>query len=121
MYVSVCVFVCVSVCVCVCACVCVKERDSMCFVYACVSCAHTCTYTQHCIFDFCIPYFDVNDHQVAVKIIDKKQLDGENLKKVFREIEIMKELDHPHIIKLYQVIQLCIVLIVYNASHDPGH
>ena len=38
-----------------------------------------------------------------MKIIDKKQLDGENLKKVFREIEIMKELDHPHIIKLYQV------------------
>ena len=41
--------------------------------------------------------------QVAVKIIDKSQLDEDNLKKVFREVQVMKLLDHPHIIKLYQV------------------
>jgi len=54
-----------------------------------------------------------------VKIIDKQQLDGENLKKVFREIEIMKQLDHPHIIKLYQVswvlIEGCdLILVLYT-------
>jgi serine/threonine-protein kinase SIK3 len=51
--------------------------------------------------------------QVAVKMIDKSQLDEENLRKVFREVEIMKHLDHPNIIRLYQVINndryLCIV------------
>lgn len=41
--------------------------------------------------------------QVAIKIIDKTQLDESNLQKVHREVEIMKRLDHPHIIKLYQV------------------
>ena len=43
--------------------------------------------------------------QVAIKIIDKTQLDEANLKKVFREVEILKILDHPNIIKLYQVSQ----------------
>lgn len=41
--------------------------------------------------------------QVAIKIIDKTQLDAANLEKIYREVEIMKLLDHPHIIKLYQV------------------
>lgn len=41
--------------------------------------------------------------QVAIKIIDKTQLDAVNLEKIYREVEIMKLLDHPHIIKLYQV------------------
>jgi serine/threonine-protein kinase SIK2 len=41
--------------------------------------------------------------QVAIKIIDKSQLDTVNLQKVYREVDIMKQLDHPHIIKLYQV------------------
>ena len=41
--------------------------------------------------------------QVAIKIVDKTQLDEENLKKIYREIDIMKQLHHPHIIKLYQV------------------
>lgn len=42
--------------------------------------------------------------KVAIKIIDKSQLDASNLQKVYREVEILKRLDHPHIIKLYQVI-----------------
>jgi len=41
--------------------------------------------------------------QVAIKIIDKSQLDGENLKKISREIQVMKFLRHPHIVRLYQV------------------
>ncbi len=41
--------------------------------------------------------------QVAIKIIDKTQLDESNLQKVYREVRILKMLDHPNIIKLYQV------------------
>lgn len=41
---------------------------------------------------------------MAIKIIDKTQLDAVNLEKIYREVEIMKLLDHPHIIKLYQVL-----------------
>lgn len=44
--------------------------------------------------------------QVAIKIIDKTQLDAVNLEKIYREVQIMKMLDHPHIIKLYQVSRL---------------
>lgn len=36
-------------------------------------------------------------------MIDKRKLDAVNLEKVHREVDIMKQLDHPHIIKLYQV------------------
>lgn len=48
---------------------------------------------------------------MAIKIIDKTQLDAVNLEKIYREVQIMKMLDHPHIIKLYQVsLQLqCLV------------
>lgn len=41
--------------------------------------------------------------QVAIKIIDKTRLDPSNLEKIYREVQIMKLLNHPHIIKLYQV------------------
>jgi len=44
--------------------------------------------------------------QVAIKVIDKTQLDEANLRKVYREVEILKILDHPNIIKLYQVSQV---------------
>jgi serine/threonine protein kinase len=49
---------------------------------------------------------------VAIKIIDKSQLDSANLQKVYREVDIMKQLDHPHIIKLYQVRHSSITLIL---------
>ena len=42
--------------------------------------------------------------QVAIKIIDKSKLDKANLEKVQREVEVMKLLDHPNIVKLYQVM-----------------
>ncbi|VDN21948.1 unnamed protein product, partial [Gongylonema pulchrum] len=41
--------------------------------------------------------------EVAIKIVDKTRLDDENLAKVYREIEVLKRLSHPHIIRLYQV------------------
>lgn len=44
--------------------------------------------------------------QVAIKIIDKTRLDPSNLEKIYREVQIMKLLNHPHIIKLYQVRDL---------------
>nr|XP_040030061.1 serine/threonine-protein kinase SIK2 [Gasterosteus aculeatus aculeatus] len=43
--------------------------------------------------------------EVAIKIIDKTQLDAVNLEKIYREVQIMKMLEHPHIIKLYQVME----------------
>ncbi|XP_044312224.1 serine/threonine-protein kinase SIK2 [Varanus komodoensis] len=43
--------------------------------------------------------------EVAIKIIDKSQLDSVNLEKIYREVQIMKMLNHPHIIKLYQVME----------------
>lgn len=42
--------------------------------------------------------------EVAIKIIDKTALNPSSLKKLFREVTIMKMLDHPNIVKLYEVI-----------------
>lgn len=43
--------------------------------------------------------------QVAVKIIDKTCLNEEYLAKTYREISILKTLRHPHITRLYEVMQ----------------
>ena len=43
--------------------------------------------------------------RVAVKIVDKNELDGENLLKIGREIDIMRRLSHRHVIQMYQVIE----------------
>uniref|UniRef100_A0AAQ4PV93 non-specific serine/threonine protein kinase n=1 Tax=Gasterosteus aculeatus aculeatus TaxID=481459 RepID=A0AAQ4PV93_GASAC len=42
---------------------------------------------------------------VAVKIIDKTQLNPTSLQKLFREVRIMKVLNHPNIVKLFEVIE----------------
>lgn len=42
---------------------------------------------------------------VAIKIIDKTSLNTSSLQKLFREVRIMKQLDHPNIVKLYQVME----------------
>ena len=57
---------------------------------------------------------------MAIKIIDKSKLDATNLQKVHREVKVLKVLDHPHIIKLYQVVYItlnffihsCIIIII---------
>ncbi|XP_013176784.1 PREDICTED: uncharacterized protein LOC106124547 isoform X2 [Papilio xuthus] len=57
--------------------------------------------------------------KVAIKIIDKARLDEDNLKKTFREIAIMKRMRHPHIVKLYQVMESAhtIYLVTEYASN----
>lgn len=61
---------------------------------------------------------------MAIKIIDKTQLDSVNLEKIYREVKIMKMLDHPHIIKLYQVTLIPLVLsghVTFNDKQTPFH
>ncbi|XP_038079215.1 MAP/microtubule affinity-regulating kinase 3-like isoform X5 [Patiria miniata] len=43
--------------------------------------------------------------EVAIKIIDKTQLNPSSLQKVYREVRIMKLVDHPNIVKLFEVIE----------------
>ncbi|XP_046723425.1 MAP/microtubule affinity-regulating kinase 3a isoform X2 [Silurus meridionalis] len=43
--------------------------------------------------------------EVAVKIIDRTQLNPTSLQKLFREVRIMKILNHPNIVKLFEVIE----------------
>lgn len=40
-----------------------------------------------------------------MKIVDKRSLDAENLAKIEREIQILQQVDHPFIIKLFEVIR----------------
>ncbi|KAM9551360.1 MAP/microtubule affinity-regulating kinase 3-like isoform 2-T3 [Salvelinus alpinus] len=43
--------------------------------------------------------------EVAIKIIDKTQMNPTSLQKLFREVRIMKILNHPNIVKLFEVIE----------------
>lgn len=47
----------------------------------------------------------VTQVKVAIKIIDKTRLDADNKKKVAREVEIMKLLEHPNVVRLFQVME----------------
>ena len=38
----------------------------------------------------------------AIKIIFKDQCNEEEQKKIMKEVEIMKTLDHPHVIKIFE-------------------
>ncbi|XP_076053776.1 uncharacterized protein LOC143032726 [Oratosquilla oratoria] len=61
----------------------------------------------------------VTKSKVAIKIIDKSKIDEENLRKIWREIEILKKLRHQHITRLYQVMETerMIYLVTEYASH----
>ncbi|XP_040902280.1 MAP/microtubule affinity-regulating kinase 4 isoform X2 [Toxotes jaculatrix] len=43
--------------------------------------------------------------EVAIKIIDKTQLNPSSLQKLFREVRIMKNLNHPNIVQLFEVLE----------------
>ncbi|KAI8840730.1 Ser/Thr protein kinase PAR-1Balpha splicing variant [Chytriomyces cf. hyalinus JEL632] len=43
--------------------------------------------------------------EVAIKVIDKTTLDEKKLGKLYREVRIMKMLNHPNIVKLYEVVE----------------
>lgn len=47
----------------------------------------------------------LTNNEVAIKIIDKTQLNPNSLEKLFREVSIMKILQHPNIVKLYEVLE----------------
>ncbi|XP_018795926.1 PREDICTED: uncharacterized protein LOC108973260 isoform X1 [Bactrocera latifrons] len=61
----------------------------------------------------------VTKSKVAIKIIDKTCLNREYLTKTFREISILKSLRHPHITRLYEVMQseTMIYLVTEYASN----
>lgn len=50
-----------------------------------------------------LAYHELANSKVAMKVVDKQNLDPENLAKIDREIQILQKLNHPYIIKLYEV------------------
>ncbi|XP_077985646.1 serine/threonine-protein kinase SIK2-like isoform X2 [Glandiceps talaboti] len=62
----------------------------------------------------------ITKSEVAIKIIDKSQLDETNLKKVYREVQIMKLLNHPNIVKLYQVMETKSMLYLVTEYASSG-
>ncbi|XP_071484409.1 serine/threonine-protein kinase SIK1-like [Diadema antillarum] len=62
----------------------------------------------------------ITKSQVAIKIIDKSRLDDSNLEKVYREVQIMKMLSHPNVIKLYQVMETKSMLYLVTEYANNG-
>ncbi|KAM6162544.1 serine/threonine-protein kinase SIK1 [Erethizon dorsatum] len=62
----------------------------------------------------------VTKTQVAIKIIDKTRLDPSNLEKIYREVQLMKLLNHPHIIRLYQVMETKDMLYIVTEFAKNG-
>ncbi|KAL2087552.1 hypothetical protein ACEWY4_016380 [Coilia grayii] len=62
----------------------------------------------------------VTKTQVAIKIIDKTRLNSSDLEKINREVQIMKLLNHPHIIKLYQVMETKDMLYIVTEYAQNG-
>ena len=63
----------------------------------------------------------LTEQKVAVKIIDKEQLPDEYaLKNVHREATIMKLLDHPHVVQLFEVIETKKELYLIMELADGG-
>ncbi|XP_076838802.1 serine/threonine-protein kinase SIK1-like [Brachyhypopomus gauderio] len=58
--------------------------------------------------------------QVAIKIIDKTRLAAADVERLNREVQIMKLLDHPHIIKLYQVMETKNMLYLVTEYANNG-
>ena len=58
--------------------------------------------------------------KVTIKIIDKSQLDPTNLAKVYREVEVMKLVNHPNIVKLYQVMETKSMLYLVSEYAPRG-
>mmetsp|Transcript_18337 Transcript_18337/g.25364 ORF Transcript_18337/g.25364 Transcript_18337/m.25364 type:complete len:334 (-) Transcript_18337:55-1056(-) len=46
-----------------------------------------------------------DSQRVAVKCIKKNMVEGDDIKLLIREVKIMKRLNHPHILKLYEVFE----------------
>lgn len=60
----------------------------------------------------CVPQNRIYLKKVAIKVIQKNRLDEKTLKMVSREISIMKLLNHPNVIRLYEVIDSEIFLFL---------
>ncbi|XP_053539203.1 serine/threonine-protein kinase MARK1 isoform X4 [Ictalurus punctatus] len=58
--------------------------------------------------------------EVAVKIIDKTQLNPTSLQKLFREVRIMKILNHPNIV-LHPGTEINLIGIICHASTQIAH
>ena len=69
---------------------------------------------------FCLNSCIFCNFQVAIKIIDKSKLDKINLEKVYREVQVLKLLDHQHIIKLYQVMETKSLLYLVSEYASQG-
>jgi serine/threonine protein kinase len=52
-----------------------------------------------------VAYHEIANVKVAMKIVDTRVLDAENLAKIEREIKILQQLNHPFIVRLFEVIR----------------
>ena len=77
-------------------------------------------YLKELLFIAFFSFISFSLFQVAIKIIDKSRLDESNLKKVYREVQVLKLLSHPNIVKLYQVMETKSMLYIVTEYATQG-
>ncbi len=58
--------------------------------------------------------------QVAVKVIDKSKLDAATRVQMLQEVQLMKLVQHPHVVRLYEVIDTETKLYLVLEFADGG-
>ena len=61
-------------------------------------------------------YHEIANTKVAIKIVDTQSIDAENMAKINREIQILQRINHPYIVKLYEVIFFGVVKLGFKIN-----
>lgn len=65
--------------------------------------------------------FSFSQQKVAIKILQKTRMKDQELDRAKRETEILSKLQHPHIAKLYEVVEVCLVNFLVCVRRGCNH
>lgn len=85
------------------------------------SSCHGCRHDIYRRFDDTVATHSMTGHKVAMKIINRRKIQHMDMtSRVKREIQYLKVLRHPHIIKLYEVITTStdIIMVIEYAGQE---
>lgn len=93
------------------------------FIHLCICCVimYIMHYRTHCLRRKLYPYLSLLSLQLSlVQVIDKMKLDEVSRAHLFQEVRCMKLVQHPHVVRLYEVIDTQTKLYLVLEWADGG-